>query len=744
MPSAKTKKDTASHKLVIVESPTKAKTISKFLGADFDVEASFGHIRDLPANKLNIDVKNNFEPTYEIPAKAKEHVALLRKKAKESSEVILATDEDREGEAIAWHLAHALKLDPQSTKRIVFHEITKSAIEEALASPRTIDTKLVDAQQARRVLDRLVGYELSPFLWRKIRYGLSAGRVQSVAVRLVVERERAIEGFDRKEYWTIEAQFENDARKKFSAKLSAIEGKNLGKMDLGSSSQCEQIISSLKGASYRISKITLKEASRSPAPPFITSTLQQEAARKLGFSARQTMTIAQHLYEKGLITYMRTDSVNLAKSAVDACRGLIASRFGDAYVPKEPRIYTARAKGAQEAHEAIRPTDIAHTPEDSPIADRGEKKLYELIWKRTIACQMENAKFNQTAADIESSKGSATFRATGQVVLFEGFLKAYLEGRDEDEAENEDEDSTLPALAEGESVKEKQIEAKQHFTEPPARYTDATLVKALESEGIGRPSTYAPTLTTVQERGYVEKEDKKYKPTEIGILVNDLLVANFPEIVDYKFTSHVEEELDSVAEGRSPWTQICREFYDPFKKHLEEKEKTVEKIVEVSDVPCPHCAKPMLIKFGRMGKFLACPEEGSKVTLPMPEEAAKIKELTEKTRDEKCPLCGSAMAVKRGRFGFFLGCTAYPKCKGMAKIWNKTGFKCPNCKTGDVAEKKARGRGKPFWGCTRYPDCTFVMNVRPENETQLQEAFAAWKANPPKAKPKKTVTKKTR
>lgn len=745
--------------LIIVESPTKAKTISRFLGGQYHVEASMGHVRDLPKSKLSIDVKNDFEPVYIIPPKAKEVVAKLKKEAKDAPSIILATDEDREGEAISWHLVQALGLGDEAQiakgkedkriKRIVFHEITKSAIEEAMKNPRDLDLNLVDAQQARRVLDRLVGYELSPFLWRKIRYGLSAGRVQSVAVRLVVEREREIQNFKQDEYWSIEAKLSKKGSDKiFIGKLTKIDDKAVGKMDINNEADAKKIVTDLKGADYQVADINTKEVKRNPAPPFTTSTLQQEAARKFGMSAKMTMMIAQRLYEgvdigehgsTGLITYMRTDSLNLAQSALASIKQVVADEFGDKYVLDQPRFYANKSKGAQEAHEAIRPTDVTRKPSDiKQYLDRNQYKIYDLIWKRTIACQMAQAVLEQTAVDI-LAKNNYTFRANGQTIKFDGFIRAYTEGMDE-KAEDEIE-GVLPELSVDEKLKLHELSPLQHFTEPPPRYTDATLIKALEAAGVGRPSTYAPTLTTIQERGYVHKTDKKYTPTEEGMLVNDMLVENFPEIVDINFTSHIEEEFDEIAEGKIKWVEVMREFYNPFKEHLTIKEKEVEKQVEISTTPCPHCGKPMLIKYGRMGKFLACPE-GAKVTLPMPEEAAQIKALEEKTKDERCPICGKPMQVKRGRFGFFLGCVDYPKCKGISKIWNKTGFKCPNClhtdarkdNPGDIVERKSRGRGKPFYGCTKFPDCTFTMNVKPESQQQLDEAYKNWKANPPKAK----------
>ncbi len=723
--------------LVIVESPTKAKTISKFLGSDFVVRSSYGHVRDLPKSKLGVDTEHGFKPTYVIPTKAKQVIADLKDILKHTDEVILASDEDREGEAIAWHLAEALGLDDAKTKRIVFHEITKSAIQEALKHPRRIDQKLVDAQQARRILDRLVGYELSPFLWRKIRFGLSAGRVQSVAVRLVVEREREIQKFIKEEYWSIEVDLAKHGEEKiFRARLIELNGKKLDKFAFKNDKESSAVVKDLEGSGYTVKEITSKEVTRNPAPPFTTSTLQQEASRKFGMSAKQTMTLAQKLYETGKITYMRTDSLNLAQSALSQAQEVIGKEFGAKYQLGAPRHYSNKSKGAQEAHEAIRPTDLSLLPQELKSADTGQRKLYDLIWKRTLASQMQSAVMDQTAVDI-TAKETYLFRANGQVVKFDGFIRAYTEGKDDEEEEVE---GQLPELSQGDALDLKKLEPLQHFTEPPARYTDATLVKALEAHGIGRPSTYAPTLSTIQDRGYVEKIEKKYTPTEIGFLVNDMLVQHFPEIVDINFTSHVEEELDHIAEGTSKWAPVIEEFYTPFHKHLKEKEKEVEKITEESTTPCPHCGKMMMIKFGRNGKFLACPDPESKVTQPMPEEAAKIKELEEKTKGEMCPICGKPMEVKRGRFGYFLGCVDYPKCKGVAKIFNKTGFKCPNCGTGDVVERKSRGRGKVFYGCSRYPDCTFLMSTLPTSETDLQEALKIWKEKPPK--PPKDYSKK--
>ncbi len=728
--------------LVIVESPTKAKTISRFLGKDYDVQASFGHIRDLPKSKMGIDTKGNFEPTYTIPLKAKPIVLELKAKADKAKEVILATDEDREGEAIAWHLISALKLKADHIKRIVFHEITKGAIENALAHPRALDLNLVDAQQARRILDRLVGYELSPFIWKKVRYGLSAGRVQSVAVRLIVEREREIEKFLKEEYWTVDASLSQD-KIGFEAKLNKIAEKALEKFSITTDKQANEIVADLDGSKYIVEEVTKKEVKRNPAAPFITSTLQQEAARKFGMSAKQTMVIAQQLYEgvnigeeghTGLITYMRTDSVNLSDTALNMAAEVINKHFGKEFY-NGVRKFNTKSKNAQEAHEAIRPADLLRRPDDiKQYLDRGQQKIYDLIWKRTVASQMTEATFDATAVDI-SAKGKSgkdyNFRANGQVVKFEGFLKAYNEGKDEgEEAEVE---GQLPDLKKGEQVDLVALNPNQHFTEPPPRYSDATLIKALESAGVGRPSTYAPTLSTIQDRDYAEKIDKKYKPTEVGILVNDLLVEHFPKIVDINFTAKIEADLDEVAEGHIKWQPVIKEFYDPFKILVDEKTADVEKQIQVSETPCPHCGKPMIIKFGRFGKFLACPE-GEKITKPMPEEEAQIKILEERTVGEMCPICGKPMKIQRGRFGFFLGCSDYPNCKGIKKILNKIGFKCPSCGVGDVVEKKARGRGQPFYSCSRYPDCEFIINKKPGTEDELKALWEEQKAKPKRAK----------
>src|SRR3990167_3361793 len=726
-------------KLVIVESPTKAKTISRFLGKDFVIESSFGHVRDLPKSQLGVDVENNFTPKYIIPLKARKNVSALKRKAAEAEKIILATDEDREGEAIAWHLLSALGLEDRpedNIERIVFHEITERAIKEALKNPRDLDMHLVDAQQARRILDRLVGYKLSPFLWKKIRSGLSAGRVQSVAVRLVVEREREIQKFVAQEYWSVEAELAKKSEdKKFKARLVKIGGEAIDRLAIKNAEEAKQITDGLAGAEYKVVEVSKKEVRRAPAPPFTTSTLQQESAKKLGFSAKQTMILAQRLYETGIITYMRTDSLNIAQVALAQAQEVIKNNFGKEYCLDQPRFYQNKSKGAQEAHEAVRPTDLSRLPESLGALDAGQLKLYDLIWKRTLACQMQAAILDQTAIEISAGNKYA-FRANGQVIKFDGFIKVYTETKEEGEKDDDSdyEEGRLPELSAEEALDFVNLIKGQHFTEPPPRYTDASLIKTLESYGIGRPSTYAPTLATIQDRGYVEKENKKYKPTEIGFSVNDMLVENFPEVIDINFTSHIEEEFDDIAEGKIKWVPAVEEFYAPFSKNLKEKMASVEQLTETSDTPCPHCGKMMLIKFGRLGKFLACPDPESKVTLPLPEEAAKIKQLQEKTAGELCPICGKPLEVKRGRFGYFLGCADYPKCKGIMKIQNKTGFKCPNCGTGDIVEKKSRGRGKVFYACSRFPDCTFLMGKKPESQAELDEALAQWKLKPPKNK----------
>ncbi|MFC1810918.1 type I DNA topoisomerase, partial [Patescibacteria group bacterium] len=658
--------------LVIVESPAKAKTIKQYLGKDFDVEASMGHVRDLPKSKMGIDTEKDFDPSYMVPADKKKTITNLKKKIKSDTKIWIATDEDREGEAIGWHLLKALKVDNKKheVKRIVFHEITKSAILKSIENPREINDDLVDAQQARRILDRLVGYELSPLLWKKIRYGLSAGRVQSVAVRLIVEREREIEAFKPEEFWKLLGNFIGNEKKEFEAHLSKINGK---KQEVDNKKDADKILKDLKGADYKVAKVEEKKAKRNPAPPFITSTLQQEASRKLGFSVKKTMVIAQQLYEgvetakgqKGLITYMRTDSFNLSGQAISQAQKVITNEYGKEYVAEKARVYK-KAKGAQEAHEAIRPTNLEHTPDSlQKQLSKDQFRLYELIWKRTIACQMKTAILNQVKAQIEAK--DYIFDATGQTIDFAGFMKVYVEDEDEDDDPNAEKDEAkakkhekfLPKLKEGEALDCKNLDATQHFTQPPHRYTEAALVKKLESEGIGRPSTYAPTISTIQTRGYIEKEGKALKPTDTGSVVTDFLVKHFPDIIDYKFTAEMEEDLDMIAHGKKEWVPLIKQFYDPFHETIIDKEKTVKKsdvVNEETDEVCDQCKAPMVIKLGRFGKFLSCsnyPECKNAKPIVKPGEENKEKEelkidpeLAKKLKDKKCEKCGSPMNIK--------------------------------------------------------------------------------------------------
>jgi DNA topoisomerase-1 len=708
--------------LVIVESPAKAKTISKILGKGYIVKASMGHVRDLPKSKLSIDTKHDFEPTYMVPMEKKKIIKELKGFLKKGTNLLLATDEDREGEAISWHLLQALEVDTKKVKvsRIVFHEITEGAIKDALKHPRDLDQNLVDAQQARRILDRLVGYELSPLLWKKIRYGLSAGRVQSVAVRLIVEREREIRAFKADEYWSIDAEFLK-GKEAFEGALVKYKGKEI---KIGTDKAAQKILKDLGKSEYKVTKVEEKDVRRSPSPPFITSTLQQEASRKLGYSVKRTMIIAQQLYEgvehgkgvTGLITYMRTDSVNLSEVALKQAREVITNDFGKEYALDTPRYFKGR-KGAQEAHEAIRPVDLSLKPEDvEKYLDKDQLKLYELVWKRTLACQMKEANLKALGVDITPVNApDYTFRSTGQTITFAGFMRAYVEGADNPEEELMHQEKLLPALKEGDEVDAKAIIPNQHFTKPPARYTEASLVKKLEFEGIGRPSTYAPTISTIMTRGYVEKEAKQLKPTDLAEVVTDMLVKHFPHIVDYKFTAEMEESLDEIAEGKKKWVPVISEFYGPFHKTIEEKNETLKKEdivnLEKTDEKCDKCGSPMIVKLGRFGKFLSCsnyPE--CKNAKPMKdgqvvEKTEEEKELERKLSGKKCDKCGEPMVIKRGRYGEFLGCSGYPKCKNIQSIVKPTGVKCPACGDGQIIERRARKTGKLFYGCNAFPKC---------------------------------------
>jgi len=719
--------------LVIVESPTKAKTISRFLGKDFVIKSSFGHVRDLPKKEMGIDIERDFTPHYVVPRKNQKTVTDLKKSAQKAKTIYFATDEDREGEAIAWHLAQILKPTPEQSRRIAFHEITREAVEEALKNPRDIDNNLVDAQQARRILDRLVGYELSPFLWRKVAKGLSAGRVQSVAVRLIVEREREIQAFKHQEYWTIVASLQAKEQKnkktkeQFEAKLCKINDAALDKFDIATQDKAERIINGLEGANYFVANIQKKEIKRTPPPPFITSTLQQEANRKLGFSAKQTMMIAQQLYEGvelgskgsvGLITYMRTDSVNLAEKFLTEARKFISTSFGHQYLPASVRRFTTKSKLAQEAHEAIRPTEASLDPESvCSYLDDHQYKLYNLIWRRALASQMAGAALINTAVDIAAEKKETknfyTFRANGLTIKFDGFLKVY----------GASQETILPTLEANEPLDLIKLIPNQHFTEPPARYSDASLVKALEEYGIGRPSTYAPTISTIIERGYVERiEGRRLKPKDIAFTVNDLLVSHFPRIVDYKFTARMEDDLDEIAEGKKKWMPVIKEFYAPFKENLNQKYQEISKMEEKTDEICEKCGSPMVIKMGRYGRFLACSN------FPECRNIRSLKsegETEPETANEVCDKCGAPMAIKSGRFGKFLSCSRYPECKNIKSLVKSTGVKCPECgknllaedllKAGEIVERRSK-KGRTFYSCNRYPDCKFALWSKPTGE----------------------------
>lgn len=716
-------------KLVIVESPTKAKTISKFLGKDFIVKSSYGHVRDLPKKEMGIDIKNDFTPEYTIPDKALPKVSELKKLAKKADKIILATDEDREGEAISWHLQEALDLSEDNIERIVFHEITKTAVQKALENPRSIDLNLVDAQQARRILDRLVGYELSPFLWKKIRRGLSAGRVQSVALRLIVEREREILAFKPQEYWNILANLnkQNSGETSiFETKLSKENGKALGKMGVKNKDQADKIKKFLQKAQFKIHSISKKELQKNPLPPYTTSTLQQDANSKLGYSAKQTMAIAQKLYEGinigvsgsvGLITYMRTDSLNLSMESLLAAQKKIEKSFGKKYSLESPRFFKNKSKGAQEAHEAIRPTFPEHDPESiKEYLDSKQYRLYKLIWQRMIASQMTPAVLNSMTVDVLASQknieNNFTLRANGSTIKFDGYLKIY--GEKMPVIEN-----ILPEIKEEEILDLISIKNEQKFTTPRSRYSEATLIKAMEEDGIGRPSTYAPTISTIIDRKYIDKdENRKLFPQEIGLVVSDLLVEHFEKIVDYKFSAKMEEDLDEIAEGKKEWVPVIRNFYEPFHKNLAEKNKEVtkESFQEKLDKNCPDCGGDLIVKFGRFGKFIACSNyPNCKHTEKTEDEKKQEAEIEKETGKELCEICGAPMTIKRGRYGAFLGCSKYPDCKNIKKIENKTGVKCPKCSIGDIVERKSK-RGRSFYGCNTYPKCDFALWNKPNGE----------------------------
>ena len=696
--------------LVIVESPTKAKTIKGFLGKDYKVESSFGHIRDLPKSKLGIDVDNNYELSYEVPAKALKVVKKLKELAKKVETIYFATDEDREGEAISWHLKILLNIPEKKAKRIVFHEITKKAILEAINNPRKLNIDLVDAQQARRALDRLVGYKLSPLLWQKVARGLSAGRVQSVTVRLIVEREEEIRRFKPEEYWTVEGLANKE--EEFKIYLHSQDNKKLAKFDL-KEKEAQKAITEIKKTDLIVNKITAREQKKSSLPPFITSTLQQAGNRRFGYSAKQTMVLAQQLYEglnigekgnTGLITYMRTDSYSLSNTFIEEATKYIENKLGKEYIEKG-RVFKKKSKTAQEAHEAIRPTEANNDPETiAQYLDPKQLKVYTLIWQRSLASQMAQSITEATSINIEAKNTIWSLRASGSVMIFLGWQAIY---------PSKKEDNMLPELKENDKLKLKSLEALQHFTTPPARYSEAGLVKAMEELEIGRPSTYAPTIATIIARKYVEKEEKRLAPTEIGEIVNNLLEKHFKDIVSYNFTAKLEDDLDKVAIGKEKWQPLLNNFYKPFIKNIKMKEKELDKkeiTEEKTDEICDKCQSAMIIKLGRFGKFLACSNyPDCKTTKPI-NEAGEIEE-PEKV-DEKCPKCSSDMIMKEGRFGKFLACSKYPDCKTTQNITKSLEIKCPKCKKGEIVEKRTR-TGKIFYACDTYPDCEHAVWSKP-------------------------------
>ncbi|HAU0707999.1 type I DNA topoisomerase [Legionella pneumophila serogroup 1] len=715
-----------SKHLVIVESPAKAKTIQKYLGNDYDVLASYGHVRDLPARKGSVNPEKHFSMTYVPIEKNARHIDTIAKTLKKSDSLLLATDPDREGEAISWHIFELMKernlLKDKSVHRIFFNEITKAAIQDAINHPRSISMDLVNAQQARRALDYLVGFNLSPLLWKKIRRGLSAGRVQSPALRLIVEREEEIERFIAQEYWKIIAKCAH-ASTEFEARLTHYNEEKLQQFSVTQQEQAheikKQLIAQAQGF-LTVAQIDKKQRKRKPSPPFITSTLQQEAARKLGFTARKTMMVAQQLYEGidigtgtvGLITYMRTDSVNLAKEAIDEIRDYITQRYKGDNCPNSPRIYKTKSKNAQEAHEAIRPTSIKRTPEmvqGSLTSD--QLKLYSLIWKRTVASQMADAILDTVSVDFSCGKGN-TFRANGSTIAFPGFLSVYEEGRD-DSKDEDNEDKILPAFNVGEKIKVSDIETNQHFTEPPPRYSEATLVKALEEYDIGRPSTYASIIHTLQQREYVVVEKKRFLPTDVGRIVNRFLTNYFTRYVDYQFTAGLEDTLDAIARGEKDWIPVLEEFWQPFVQQIQNIDEQVQRkdvTTELLEEKCPKCQKPLSIRLGKRGRFIGCtgyPDCDYTQDISNPEGEKSEPEVVE---GRGCPLCHGALHIKTGRYGKFIGCSNYPECKHMEPLEkpSDTGVTCPKCNQAKILQRKSR-KGKIFYSCGNYPKCDYAL-----------------------------------
>lgn len=714
-----------SQYLVIVESPAKAKTISKYLGKSYKVLASYGHVRDLPAKQGSVDPGHEFHMTYQPLEKNIKHVNKIAEALQEAQGLYLATDPDREGEAIAWHIQQLLQekaaLKTQTVHRVVFHEITQSAIKQAMENPRDISMNLVNAQQARRALDYLVGFNLSPLLWKKIRRGLSAGRVQSPALRLIVEREQEIAKFQSKEYWTVTATLSSH-NTVFKAKLTRYQNKKVEQFTITDETTAQQVVEALTLAAQgqlTVVQVTKRQKKRHPAAPFITSTLQQEAARKLGFSTQKTMRIAQQLYEGinteegllGLITYMRTDSVQLAQEAIIKIREVIAQDFGAAHVPKTARAYKTKSKNAQEAHEAIRPTDAALRPKDIQASLSDEQfKLYELIWKRTLACQMISATIDSVSVDLNCSEAHQ-FRATGSVITIPGFMKLYQESSDDQTSDTAD-NPMLPPMTKGDIIPLQAIIPAQHFTEPPPRYSEARLVKTLEEYGIGRPSTYASIISTLQQRGYALLEKKRFIPTDVGEIVNRFLTEHFNQYVDYGFTASLEDDLDAVSRGEKQWKPLLQHFWQPFHEQVEQIDKTTKRsdvTTEATDQVCPQCQKPIVIRLGRRGRFMGCtgyPECDYTQNLNDAEGSAEPTII----EDRACPKCQGTLVIKSGRYGKFIGCQSYPQCKHMEPLEKPqaTGVNCPVCKSGMLITKRSR-QGKIFYACQNYPKCQYAI-----------------------------------
>ena len=713
-----------SNNLVIVESPAKSKTIKKYLGKGFEVMASYGHVRDLVPKEGAVDPEHDFEMKNQLIDRNAKHVDAIVKAMRKADALYLATDPDREGEAISWHLVELLKerkaLKDKPVHRVVFHEITKRAINEAIEHSRELSTELINAQQARRALDYLVGFNLSPLLWKKIRRGLSAGRVQSPALRMIVEREIEIEKFKPREYWTLESDLEHDGQA-FIARLTHLHGEKLKQFsitDEAGAGKAKAELLQAAGGKLVVDAVEKKQRKRNPAAPFTTSTLQQEASRKIGFTASRTMRVAQQLYEGmdiggetvGLITYMRTDSVNLAQEAIDELRGFIPERFGDGTLPDKPRTFKTKAKNAQEAHEAIRPTSVRHTPDDlKQYLSAEQLKLYTLIWKRTIACQMIHATINTVSIDFACGEGNR-FRATGSTVVDPGFMAVYQEGVDDSKGDSDE--KLLPPLEKGDSCTLKEISADQHFTEPPPRYSEASLVKALEEHGIGRPSTYATIISTLQAREYVTLEKKRFYPTDVGRVVSKFLTDHFTRYVDYDFTARLEDELDAVSRGEKDWVPLMREFWQPFKTTVKEKDESVSRsdvTTEDMDENCPKCGKTLQLRLGRRGRFIGCsgyPECDYTRNVDDDRNSAE----PEVVEGRSCPKCDSPLIIRSGRYGKFIGCSSYPDCKYIEPLEKpeNTGVQCPQCRKGNILKRKSR-RGKIFYSCERYPDCDYAL-----------------------------------